>query len=191
MEFEDAVESQADKSSTSTRSTELREENRRVFAWSLGIAVLAHVAVLAFSPTFRAELITGSDIELESVSEGGSTRVAVDVFFGPPDIFEANGTLSRESPDRVLEAKRALGLPAECAALDHKGQTPAHGQVRLTLNASGRVDAAELVESTGDPCGDESMVAVANALWYHWLPSDRFPALVELIQPITIALAQN
>ena len=112
---------------------------------------------------------------------------SVDVFFGPPRIFEPDGTLSVESPDRVLEAARAIRPPLACPASVRVARTPGSGSVRLTVNASGRIDAVTLDESTGDACWDVVATRVAADLWYRWLPSERFPAPVELLQPLTVA----
>ena len=43
----------------------------------------------------------------------------------------------------------------------------------------------------GDACGDQVIETVAGDLLYHWLPSERFPAPVDLIQPVTLTQAWN
>jgi hypothetical protein len=174
-----------------SRSAELREKNRRVFAWSLGLAALIHIAVFVLWPGFRVEPLAGSGGQDQAVSEAEGGLTFVDVFFGPPDIFEVDGMLSREPPDRVLEADRVLQLPTECATLGQEGRTPAYGRVRVRVRPSGRADVVGIAESTGDECGDEVIRTVAGDLLYHWLPSERFPAPVDLIQPVTLTQAWN
>ena len=177
--------------SMKTRSAKLRERDRRVLAWSLAIAAVLHVAVFLLWPEFEVEPLPGADISVAPSGRGDDLGIYVDLFFGPPDLFEADGSFTREPPDRFLEADRILRLSTVCAELVEGAPTPVHGRVRMVLNASGRADTAEVARSTGDQCGDEMMLAVANDLIYRWLPSDRFPAPVHLIQPITIAAAQR
>ena len=160
-----------------------------MFAWSLCLAALIHVAAFVLWPGFRIELLPGLDGMGETASEAEGGLTFVDVFFGPPDIFEVDGMLSREPPERVLEADRVLELPTECATLTQEGRTPAYGRVRLQVRPSGRADVVGLVESTGDECGDDVIKTVAGDLLYHWLPSERFPAPVDLIQPVTLTQA--
>ncbi len=162
-----------------------------MFAWSFGLAALLHIAVFVLWPGFRIELLPGSDGRGETVSEAEGSPTFVDVFFGPPDIFEIDGTLSREPPERVLEADRVLQLPTECATLSQEGRTPAYGRVRLRVRPSGRADVIGIAQSTGDECGDDVIETVAGDLLYHWLPSERFPAPVDLIQPVTLTQAWN
>ena len=71
-----------------------------MFAWPLGLAALIHIAVFVLWPGIRIELLPGSDGEAETVSEAEGGLTFVDVFFGPPDIFEVDGMLSREPPAR-------------------------------------------------------------------------------------------
>jgi hypothetical protein len=172
-----------------TRSDELREQSRRVLGWSLGIAALIHVAVFYFVSWSGTEGESGSGLTLLATAQW--TGAPVDVFFGPPKIFEPDGTLSTEAPDRVLEAARAIRLPPACSASALEVGTPGSGSVRLSVNGRGRVDSVALNESTGNACWDGVATQVAADLWYRWLPSDRFPAPVELLQPITVAWSAN
>ena len=55
------------------------------------------------------------------------------------------------------------------------------------VDEGGRTDDVEIEQSTGDACADEVLSRVAGDLWYRWLPSEEFPAPVDLVQPITLA----
>ena len=174
-----------------TRSAQLLGTHRRVLAWSLGIAVVLHLALFFLTPQFDVKPLPGSEAQRQAENGGASVLMFVDVLFGPPAIYTGDGTLSSEPPDRVLEAQRMLPLPTECASLDYDWRTPARARVRLRVRASGRATVVELTESTGDPCGDEVITKMADALRYRWLPDERFPAPVDLIQPVTIVQARD
>jgi len=174
-----------------TRSEELRDRNRKVFAWSLAIAAAIHVALFLWLPAFDAQPLVLTEIRNEGDTQEVGTPTFVDVLFGPPAILAADGTVSTEPLGRVLQADRLVHLPTECSSLSREGRTPAHGQVHLTVDASGRTDDVEIEESTGDACADEVLSRVASDLWYRWLPSEDFPAPVDLIQPITLAETRN
>jgi hypothetical protein len=171
-----------------SRSAELRQRHRRVSRWSLGIAVLLHVLVFMFWPGLRVESPDVSDPESRVGEPAQGRPTYVEATFGPPDIFEADGTLSRQ--DRELEADHILLLPPGCVVLSEDARPPA-GRVRLRVWKSGRTDVVELAESTGSECGDEVITALADALWYRWLPNERYPAPVDLIQPVTLMRAEN
>lgn len=169
-----------------SRSEQLREKHRRVFRWSLGIAIVLHGALFAFLQ-FRVEPLAGS--EEEEIAEGGPAEgrpFYVEVVFGPPEITGPDGEVVRE--DRRLEADRTVLLPPECGVLARTREGQPHGRVRLRVRQSGRTDVVALTQSTGSVCGDEVVRMMAGALWYHWLPSERFPAPVDLIQPVTLLL---
>jgi len=172
-----------------SRAAELRERHRRVFRISLGAAILIHVAVFALWPAFRTEPFPGSDREPQADGGGDGEPVYVQLLFGPPEIFERNGQLFRET--RRLEADHVLPLPLECVAPGRELRLPARGRLQLRVWKSGRADVTELVESSGSECGDAVITAGADALHYHWLPNERFPAPVELIQPVTLLLTRN
>ena len=170
-----------------SRSEQLRERHRRVFQWSLGVAILLHGALFAFLQ-FRGEPLAASE-EGEEIAEGspGEGRpFYVEVVFGPPEITRPDGELVRE--DRRLEASRTVLLPPACGVLAQTREGEPHGRVRLRVSRSGRADVVGVTESTGSACGDEVVRMMAGALWYHWLPSERFPAPVDLIQPVTLLL---
>ena len=81
-------------------------------------------------------------------------------------------------------------MPPDCLARKIAPSAPGTGQVRLKVNSSGRIDAVALDQSTGDLCWDLVAIRVAGDLWYRWLPSKRFPAPLELLQPLTVGLSQ-
>ena len=55
--------------------------------------------------------------------------------------------------------------------------------------ASGHTLVDGIEESTGDECADQVILTLANDLFYRWIPSERFPAPVDLIQPVTLTQA--
>lgn len=172
-----------------SRSNELRRRDRRVFRVSLGIAVVLHVAALGLIGWSRVAPTWRPDSEAVRLEEDPWTGTPVAVFFGPPKIVEPDGTLSEEPADRILEAVRVLGMPPICMGREIATAAPGLGEVRLTVNARGRIDAVTLTRSTGDACWDQVATRVAGDLWYRWLPDERFPAPLELLQPLTVALA--
>ena len=168
---------------------ELRRRDRRVFRISLGIAVVLHVAALGLIGWSKMAPTWTPDSETVRLEENSWTGTNVAVLFGPPKIFRADGTLSEEPPDRILEAVRVLGMPPLCVGREIAAAAPGLGEVRLTVNARGRIDAVTLTRSTGDACWDQVATRVAGDLWYRWLPDERFPAPLELLQPLTVGLA--
>lgn len=176
---------------TRSRAAELRARDRSVLVWSLAIAALLHVAVFLFGPEFSVEATPFSDADVQTAGSAEAIALHVEVSFGPPEILEDDGRVSADSPDRQLEASHVLPLPPECAVLGEEGAGRPHGRVRLRVGASGRAAVVGLAETTGDECGDEVIAAVADALWYRWLPSERFPAPVDLIQPVTLVHARD
>lgn len=167
-----------------------RKENRLVWA-GLGIAVLVHLAAVGFLRWSSHGPEWSPDRETVTLEAGSWTGTPVDVRFGPPRIFRSDGTIAEEPPDRVLETARLMGMPPICLSRAIPPSAPGSGQVRLTVNDVGRIGAVSLHQSTGDSCWDAVAVRVAGDLWYHWLPDARFPAPVELLQPITVGLAQG
>lgn len=168
------------------RSEQVREQNRRALAWGLVIAAVLHVAFFALSPTWEAEPSEGWTKGSEEEAPEFATPVFVRISFGPPAIEAPDGTIHQEPADRMLEAERLVRLPEPCREeAESAGELPS-GSVRLRVNAGGRVTATAIEESTGLTCGDELITMVADALWYRWLPSERHPAPVELVQPVTL-----
>lgn len=153
----------------------------------MAAALAIHVAVFLLTPSFRTELLTSQEIRLGP--SGGSFEIPVllALHFGPPTLTAPDGTAHREPPERVLDVERLVAFPEECAPFQGNGASALHGSVRLRVNPSGRTKVVDTEVSTGNPCGDEVMQIVAEALWYHWLPNDRYPAPVDVEQPITMA----
>lgn len=173
-----------------TRSEQLRRRHRKILAGSLAGAALLHLAVFLLMPEFRADPLFGSDAERDTVSVVGLANASVEILFGPPIIRVADGSTWTEPPDRVLPAERGVRLEGACSALLREGGTPLRGRVRLRVRASGRVDVLGLPRGTGEDCGDRILREVAADLWYHWLPNERFPAPVDLVQPVTLVAAR-
>lgn len=173
-----------------SRSEQLRERHRRIMGWSLVGAVAVHAVAFLLMPAFRAEPLGGADPPLDTIGVAGGANAEVEVLFGPPTISAQDGTDWTEPPERVLPAERAVRLDPDCVALITGDRMPLRGRVRLRVKASGRVDVLGLPESTGDACGDRIAKEVAGDLWYHWLPNDRFPAPVDLVQPVVLLAAR-
>lgn len=175
-------------SPSESRSQRLRRRNRAIFGWSLAVAALIHVALFLVVPDIRTDLMDFASSRLvDGVQELEDVRW-VDVRFGPPVIFLADGELRREPPERVLDVQRVDvgGLMTDRACewtVFAEGETVA-GSVRVRVGAGGRVQYQALEESFGNGCVDEVMVAVAEKLWYQWLPDDGAPPPVELVQPM-------
>lgn len=168
-----------------------RQKENRVLLAALGAAAVLHVVAFAFIGFSGNGPVWTPDRESVTLEATSWTGTPVDVFFGPPRIYQADGTLAHEPDDRVLEAARLLGMPPICLSREIPPRGPGSGEVRLVVNENGRIDRAALHESTGDSCWDAVAVRVAGQLWYRWLPSDDFPAPVELLQPITVGLTQD
>lgn len=173
-----------------SRSEQVRRRDRKVFAWAMGVAGVAHVALLAGSVTFRTIFFEADDLSVgrEGGTEGRTVYVALR--FGPPAITAPDGTIRIEPSGRFLEADRLVPLEAECAELvETGGVLPLHGRVRLIVGGSGRASVAEITRGTGHECTDEVVRQVAEALRYHWLPSEAYPNPVDLEQPVTVMRA--
>lgn len=173
-----------------TRSEQLREKHRRILAWSLLGAVAIHLAVFLLMPQFRAEPLGGSETVLDTTGVASGANATVEVLFGPPSVRQTDGSHWTAPPERVLPAERDVRLETECLALASGGRMPLRGGVQLRVRPSGRVDVLGLPRSTGDACGDRIVKEVAGALWYRWLPDERFPAPVEVDQPVTLITAR-
>ena len=169
----------------SDRIRRRRRSDRRVLLWCIGIAAALHVVLLTGFPRIRAGdapfPIFSDDLTVE---EGA---VPLELFFGPPAISNDAGEVSLEPPERVLEAERVVYLQPGCRAIIGGSGTVIRGSVRLRVRSTGLVDVMGVVRSTGVPCGDDVMETVAGELWYRWLPSEEFPAPVELVQPVSLA----
>jgi len=172
-----------------SRAAELRRRDGRVLRWSLAAAALVHVAAFVLWPSFRIEPFPGLSEATAQDGGGEGTPIWVEAVFGPPEISLGDGRVHRE--DRQLEASRVLLLPPECSVLGQGDGSRPHGRVHLRVWKSGRTDVLAITESTGSDCGDEVISAMAGALWYRWLPNDRFQAPVDLVQPVTLVPASD
>lgn len=169
-----------------TRSEQLREKHRRILAWSLGGAVAIHLAVFLLVPEFQVEPLGGSDTVLDTTGVASGANATVELLFGPPSVRQTDGSHWTAPPDRVLSAERDVRLEADCLAFPREGRLPLRGVAHLRVRPSGRVGLQGLSTSTGDTCGDRIIKEAADALWYRWLPDERFPAPVEVVQPVTL-----
>jgi len=172
------------------RSEELRRRHRRVLGWSMGIAILAHVALFAFSPEFRTVLPGTSPVRAGS-DEGGQGELRwIDVTFGPPTIYLGEGVERVEPPERWLQAREVditgLALDADCQWVRRADLTGTTTSMDLVVAWDGRIADARVADGSGDACVDEVMLAVARTLWYRWLPDDDAPAPVEVLQPMQV-----
>lgn len=174
-----------------SRAAAVRRRDRRVYAWSFAVAVVVHALVLFFGPWFRSDPVWRSDTELVAGDPVDLSGLPVALFFGPPAIEVDGGAISQEPSHRVLHARRLVAPPPGCGPGDWSNPPTASGDVRLVVNAEGLVDEVRLTGSTGYRCWDALVMRVAGDLLYHWLPSERFPAPVELHQPITVSLSDR
>ena len=170
----------------SDRIKRRKKAERRLYVLCWSLAAVLHVGLFV---VLRQTRITVEDREynIESVEITDRKPIPLDLFFGPPAITNATGGYSVEPPERVLEVDRLVYLPGTCRAIIRGTGDVARGSVRLKVNGTGRVDVLGVERSTGFPCGDATLTRVAGDLWYRWLPSEEFPAPVELVQPLSFA----
>lgn len=121
---------------------------------------------------------------LEGVPAVGGALV--DVRFGPPEIQRADGAIAREPAERTLQVVRLMRLPADCNVQAWATEAGVSGSVRLRVRVDGRAENPEIASSTGSRCADWLLTQLADDLRYLWLPNVRFPAPVELVQPVTV-----
>lgn len=170
----------------STRSEQLRRQHRRILGWSLGVAVVAHILVFVLSPTFRTQPLMGADTELDTLGLAAGANAVADLLFRAP-ILQLADDSSRATPaERTLETQREVRVPERCLYLTDGSRAPVVSHIRLRVRASGRVDVLGIERTSGDACADDILREAAGALWYHWLPSERFPAPLELDQPVML-----
>lgn len=170
-----------------TRLDDRRKRERRVLWVSLALAAAAHAFAFAFWTFERSGPEWSPDRSTVELEAGSWTGTRISVLFGPPSILGATGDFVQEPDDRILEAARMMQVPPLCLGREIPPAAPGLGEIRLTVNAEGRIDAASLSRSTGDPCWDQVATRVAGDLWYHWLPGDRAAPLV-VLQPVTVGL---
>jgi hypothetical protein len=169
-------------------SAELRRRHRRILVGSFSIAVLFHAALILWSPVLEPAPGDGFTAESDLVNAPFDSPWVLDVLFGPPTLAAENGTRQHEPGHRRLETVRVVEAPAVCT--DRQGSVPTQfaGAARLRVNGMGHATVVEVTESTGTACGDELVTEVAGALHYHWLPTPRFPAPVDVLQPVTVEI---
>lgn len=167
-----------------SRADELRKQHRKVLSWALAAAAGLHVVLILLVPGLPIEETWTEEDQLEGVAAIGEDMV--DVRFGPPQITMEDGTVVQEPPERRLQVVRLMRLPANCDALRQAPELLIRGSVRLRVDPGGYAKAVEVGESSGHTCVDQVMAALAGDLQYHWLPSERFPAPVRLVQPVTL-----
>ena len=165
-----------------TRREQHRKSARRIFLWSLALAVALHMVVFLTVPGLRVSVVAAFRDQADNPDLPSALHL--DLFFGPPAIENASGELLLEPPERILRTDRLVSLPATCRAIIKGSGTDMRGSVSLTVGPEGFTTVHGVVESTGFPCGDGTLERVAGDLWYRWLPNDEFPAPVELIQPM-------
>ena len=168
------------------RSQALRARSRKIFAWSLAAGVAVHVAVFALWPRGTELVPTDGRESLLTAVEEDVTWTRVAVAFGPPRILTAGHQAVDEVVERTLEVQRLVPVSPECLGGLRDGAR-FQALVRLTVGLEGRVESAVLEGEGTSECGDRTTLAVAEDLWYRWLPSRRHPAPVTLIQPVTFA----
>lgn len=81
-----------------------------------------------------------------------------------------------------------VNVPAACRSVIRSSGNDIRGSVRLRVKVTGRVDVTGVVRSSGIRCADDLLERVAGDLLYHWLPSEDFPAPVELTQPMRLSV---
>lgn len=169
-----------------TRSEYLRQRNRRIFRWSLVAAAVAHAVLFltwrwSDSPGDPAR--TGPRPTLFGELEAPSV---VQVVFGPTSIRKGNAWHA-EPEEHTLSAELMTRLPGECVSFQWLGGDVLRASVDLTVDSAGYAHVRSVSASTGHECGDAVASRSAGALRYHWLPDARFPAPVEVRQPVIIS----
>lgn len=155
----------------------------------MGGAALLHVLLFLVFPRLEPPLRDYEDGEVTRITRNLDPVYWIDVAFGPPLVELPDGRRRREPPSRVLDVERVdIGgtLPDGCDRVRREGFGRATGSVALRVGASGRVQYVQTQATTDDPCLDAVLVAVAEDLWYHWLPNDEALAPVDLVQPMRI-----
>ena len=162
-----------------------RRADRRLFIGCWVLAGLLHVVLFLVVPVRDALARPGLSLELAEAPAPGATLL--DLYFGPPAISGSSGRVSVEPPERFLETERLVHVPAACRAVIRSSGNDIRGSVRLRVKVTGRVDVTGVVRSSGIRCADDLLERVAGDLLYHWLPSEDFPAPVELTQPMRLS----
>lgn len=171
-----------------TRSEQLRKRDRKVLAWALFIAVAIHVAVFILMPAVRAggKEGLGEKTAAKNPDAGVPLKAVVSVVFGPPTITVGDSTEVTQPSDRTLHTSRIVALPAKCSSLVDGIQGPLLARFRLRIPKTHEAKDVRLVETSGNACADDILVQLTRDLAYHWLPDERFPAPVALVQPAAL-----
>ncbi|MCY3613288.1 MAG: hypothetical protein OXH51_17330 [Gemmatimonadetes bacterium] len=162
-----------------------RKADRRLFIGCWVLAGLVHVVLFLVVPDRDARARPGLSLDLAETPAPGATLL--DLFFGPPAISGPSGRVSVEPPERFLATERLVHVPAACRAVIRSSGNDIRGSVRLRVKITGRVDVTGMAWSSGIRCADDLLQRVAGDLLYHWLPSEEFPAPVELTQPMRLS----
>lgn len=169
-----------------TQLGERRRREGRTLGVGLAVAAVLHAVGFLMLPGLpESEQGPPTELEVDRAEVVGGRAIPLDVFFGPPMIENSIGGLSLDPPTRVLSAQRAVFLPASCRGIIEGVGRIFRGSVQLEVEATGRAQAVRVEQSTGARCADDVLTRVAGDLWYQWLPDDRFPPPVHLIQPMT------
>jgi hypothetical protein len=172
------------------RAARGRRRERRIVWGSLLLAAAVHLLAFAIFPRIQFSVLDDTRYGEEVLRRYVLGGMAVDVHFGPPRIRTPGGGVAVEPPDRVLES-RNLGLGElevhpTCAGSFEAHLPPWEGSVRLQVGRGGLVTVEGIAESTGDRCVDAALLNTAGALLYRWLPSEDYPAPVQLEQPMRL-----
>jgi hypothetical protein len=172
------------------RRREQERRNRRIVVASVAIAAALHLVAFLVFPHVRFSVF--GDARFGAAAErsmilGG---MEVSLHFGPPLILLPDGSWEEEVEERVLDRERVaigdLQVELTCADAFLPDAPPREGSVRLRVDPLGYARVVALESSTGEGCADRALEVAAGALWYRWLPNARYPAPVELIQPVRL-----
>ncbi|TVP48711.1 MAG: hypothetical protein EA350_03125 [Gemmatimonadales bacterium] len=168
---------------------------RRIIMVSIGIAVVAHLVFFLVAPRVQFSVTSDRIFGEAAMQRLVLGDLAVDLHFGPPRILLPDGSRVEEPPERFLEATNlaltVLEVNPVCADRFRPGLPPFEGEIRLRVGHEGRVTVMGLEAGTGDRCADAALVAAAESLWYRWLPDERHPAPVDLVQPLRVSATQS
>jgi hypothetical protein len=169
-----------------SRWEELRRRHRKILAWSIGAAVLIHVVVFAVFPRFRTKpTIAQRAAHSDHPDATPAQPVMLDVIFGPTTILLKDGGTATEPAEHVLRTHQLVRLPEDCPVLT-RPDSILNGRVSLRVDSAGQAEVVKLTESTGDRCGDQMLIDMAGALLYRWIPNERYPAPLDVNQPVTL-----
>ena len=172
-----------------SRSAQLRRQHRKVLWWALVVAAAVHAVVL-FRVAIARSAATGPIGPRPELVGMIEKPKFVEVEFGPPTLVDREGARWVEPREHRLLAQRLTRLPPECDAFVWTADDQLDGRVWVRVDTAGYAHVDRIDRGTGEVCGDAVVRRVAGALRYHWLPTDRFPAPVEVLQPVSISAVQ-